>query len=77
MGIVEIIGLFFSIVLAVAPTLLAHIVEKSKEHNEFKKTAFDLGLSELDAADRRMRLDVDQHHNLTLQPRGSATDIKR
>lgn len=64
MGIAEIVQLILSIVVAVMLTILAVL----KERSDVKKSAFDLGLSELHAADERMRVEDHQHQSSTVQP---------
>lgn len=64
MAILDIVQLVLSILVTVAPTLLAAM----KEKRDVKKSAFDLGLSELHAADERMRLDHREHQRDPVQP---------
>lgn len=64
MPILDIIELVLSILLTVAPAMLAAM----KEKRDVKKASFDLGLNELHAADERMRLDRREHQRDALQP---------
>jgi len=63
MAIGSIVELVLSILVAVTPTILAAL----KARSDVKKSAFDLGLSELHAADERMRVEDYQHESSTLQ----------
>jgi hypothetical protein len=64
MPILDIVQLILSIIVTVAPTFLAAM----KEKRDVKKSAFDLGLTELHAADERMRLDAREHPRDPVQP---------
>lgn len=65
MPIMEIVQLILSIFVAVMPTILAML----KARSDVKKSKFDLGLSELHAADERMRVENPQHESSPVQPR--------
>lgn len=65
MAIGGILEMVLSILVAVMPTILAVL----KERSNVKKSAFDLGVSELHVADERMRVEGDQHQPSPVQPR--------
>lgn len=64
MPIAEIVQLVLSIFVAVMPTILAAL----KERHDVKKSAFELGLRELHAADERLRVEGGQHQPSPVQP---------
>ncbi len=64
MAIASLIEMVLSIVVAVIPTILAAM----KARNDVRKSAFDLGLSELHAADDRMRMEDHEYQSSPVQP---------